>query len=66
MKPSERIAELIYKFTPQYSSPDRTFRAIIQYLDEEYKKNNPKCFCKTLDCNKNEHTYKVKEIKPNE
>lgn len=35
MKPSNRIAELIIKNSKKYGSPERIFRAIFDYLDEQ-------------------------------
>jgi hypothetical protein len=59
MKPSEKIREIYGEQDFALRDVPRLIRAILQYLDDEYKKNNPKCFCKKVGCDKNEHTYKA-------
>ena len=68
MKPSDEIknkmAEFMVKDGKDPNNGLITYyeSAILEYLDEQYKKNNPKCFCKTLGCDKNEHTYKAEVV----
>lgn len=74
MKPSERIQEIAENLVIEHTKTCTTCNithhkptyqqylqeATFQYLDEEYEKNNSKCFCKKVGCEENCHTYHVK------